>query len=83
MGGANGALLLQILAPIVLGYLGKQQQTQGLDASGLAGLLGGHQQSVEQNGGGAMGLIGQLLDGNHDGSPLDDILGMAGKFLRR
>lgn len=83
LGGANGAQLLQILAPIVLGYLGKQQQTQGLDAGALAGLLGGHQQSVAQSGGGALGMISQLLDGNHDGSPLDDILGMAGKFLRR
>ena len=82
MGGANGAQLLQLLAPIVMGYLGQRQQTQGLDASGLAGLLLGHQQSVAQSGG-AMGLISQLLDGNHDGSPLDDILGMAGKFLRR
>jgi hypothetical protein len=83
LGGGNGAALLQMLAPIVLGYLGRQQQSQGLDPSGLAGLLGGHQQSVESQGGGALGLIGQLLDGNHDGSPIDDIIGMAGRFLRR
>ncbi len=84
LGGGNGLALLQMLAPIVLGYLGKQQQTQGLDPSGLAALLGGHQQHVEQQGGGgALGMIGQLLDGNHDGSPIDDIIGMAGQFLRR
>ncbi len=83
LGGGNGLALLQMLAPIVLGYLGKQQQTQNLDPSGLAALLGGHQQHVEQQGGGALGLIGQLLDGNHDGSPIDDIIGMAGQFLRR
>jgi hypothetical protein len=81
--GLNGPALLQMLAPIVMGYLGQQQQSQGLNAAGLAGLLLNNQQGMQQHsaGGGAMGLIGQLLDANHDGSPLDDVLGMAQKFL--
>ena len=86
LGGGEipGAQLLQMLAPLVMGYLGQKQQSQGLDAGGLAGLLLGHQRSVAQSGGnGALGMIEQLLDGNHDGSPIDDIIGMAGKFLRR
>ncbi|MGC4047107.1 MAG: DUF937 domain-containing protein [Armatimonas sp.] len=80
----NGAALLQMLAPIVLGYLGQRQQNQGLNAGDLAGLLGGQTQQMEQQGSGnLMGTLSQLLDGNHDGSPIDDIIGMAGRFLKR
>lgn len=79
----NGAALLQMLAPIVLGYLGQRQQNQGLGAGDLAGLLGGQAQQMEQQGGGLMGVLNQVLDGNKDGSALDDIIGMAGRFLRR
>ncbi|MDE2569726.1 MAG: hypothetical protein KGM93_12485, partial [Sphingomonadales bacterium] len=32
--------------------------------------------------GGILGGLGSLIDMNHDGNPLDDILGMAGKLLR-
>lgn len=79
---SNGMALLQMLAPIVLGYLGQRQQNQGLGAGDLAGLLGGQAQQMEQQGG-LLGTLGQLLDGNKDGSPIDDIIGMAGRFLRR
>ena len=86
LGGANGGALLQILAPIVMGYVGQQKQQQGLDVMGLAGMLlggGGQQQQAQPAASGLVGMVGQLLDQNHDGSPVDDIIGLAGRFLKR
>ncbi len=89
--GLDPALLkkmLPMLAMLVAGFMAKQQgagqQTApangGLgDLGGLGGLLGG----LLGQGGAAQspGLAGMLdLDG--DGNPLDDILGLANKYLR-
>ena len=43
--GATGKLL-GMLAPIVLGFLGKQQRSMGLNASGLASFLGGQKDNI-------------------------------------
>ena len=75
------AQLLQIAAPLVMGALGSQQQQQGLDSKGLSTFLGSQQQQVQQSQPDVMGTINSLLDANHDGSALDDILGMAGKLF--
>ncbi|MCX6365290.1 MAG: DUF937 domain-containing protein [Armatimonadetes bacterium] len=86
LGGANGGALLQMLAPIVMGYLGQQKQQQGLDVAGLAGMLlggAGQQQQAAPQASGLMGMVGQLLDQNKGGSPVDDIIGLAGRFLKR
>ena len=72
--------LLEIAAPLVMGALGQQQQQQGLDANGLSALLGQQQQAAQAANPDLMGTIGNLLDMNHDGSALDDILRLAGKF---
>lgn len=86
LGGANGGALLQMLAPIVLGYLGQQKQQQSLDVAGLAGMLLGGSASgsgVPTGASGLLGMASQLLDQNHDGSPVDDLIGMASRFLKR
>jgi hypothetical protein len=75
--------LLQIAAPLVLGAIGKQQHGQGLDPSGLAGMLMGQQQQAQQTAPGMMGIVSNLLDSNHNGSPLDEVLGFAAQFLGR
>ncbi|MBI1765092.1 MAG: DUF937 domain-containing protein [Acidobacteria bacterium] len=73
--------LLAMLAPVVMGALGKANQQQGgMDASSLAGLLGGAHQEMSA-GSPILGMLGGLLDRNHDGSALDDILGMAGRMM--
>ncbi|MCW4460753.1 DUF937 domain-containing protein [Sphingomonas sp. BT-65] len=82
--------MLPILAMLVAGYLAKQggqggQAGAGGGLGGLGGLLG----SILGGGGGAaapagggLGGLGKLIDLDGDGNPLDDIIGMAGKFAR-
>jgi hypothetical protein len=43
--------------------------------------MGGGQQAAPAAGG--LGGLGSLLDMDHDGNPLDDIIGMAGKLAGR
>ena len=81
---SNGSIkMLQILAPLVLGALGKQKKDNNLDASGLDALtsmlalnLGSNEQTS-----GIMGLVTNLLDSDKDGAIVDDLLGLASKFL--
>lgn len=73
--------LLAMLAPVVMGALGKANQQQGgMDTSSLAGLLGGAHQEMA-SGSPILGMLGGLLDQDKDGSALDDILGMAGRMM--
>ncbi|MBN9491750.1 DUF937 domain-containing protein [bacterium] len=68
MGAANAGSLLQMLAPMVMGYLGQQQRGGGLDAGGLASVLGGS---------GAAGMLpgglGALLGGGGGGGLMSAI----------
>lgn len=57
--------LMKMLAPMVLGALGKKQKSEGLGVDDLMGFLGGEKQSVEKSGGGS--LIGRMLDQDGDG----------------
>lgn len=66
--------LLPILAPLVMGYLSKQKQEQGLDAGGLGSLLGNERKQVESKQPGLGGLAA-ILDSDGDGSIVDDIIG--------
>ena len=75
--------LLQIVAPLVMGYLGQQQQTQGLDPSGLAALLGGQQQAAQQANPDMMSFLNQMLDKNQNGTALDDVLGLVRRLFGR
>ena len=93
--GIDPALLkkmLPILAMLVAGYLshqagGAQQGAQGGGLGGMLGsvlgsVLGGGQQPAAPASGGLLGSLGSMLDMNHDGNPLDDIIGMASKLTR-
>jgi len=69
---ANAAKLLTVLAPVVMGMIGRNQRQQGLDSAGLAELLGGERKRVEHQDAPAAGL-GRLLDSDGDGDIGDDI----------
>lgn len=66
--------ILKIAAPVIMGYLGKQQRQSNVsDASGLDSLLGnmlGGEPREKQS------LIESLLDRDGDGSVLDDVAEM-------
>lgn len=81
------AQILMMLAPIVMGYLGKQKQEQNVSADGLGGLLGGilggGQQSQPQSSGNPMmDMASSMLDKDRDGSAMDDIASMAFNYIR-
>ena len=88
--GLNTAQVTQILAlvaPIVMGYLGKQKQSAGLDSNGIAGLLGGlvGGSTTQTNQSGVnLGGFEKLLDQDGDGQlGLSDAMGLLGGFFKK
>ena len=81
------AQILMMLAPIVMAYLGRQKQEQGVGADGLGGLLGGllggQAAAAPQSSGNAMiDMATNALDSDRDGSSLDDIASMAFNYIK-
>jgi len=67
--------LLKMLAPVIMGYLGKQSREKNIeDANGVDNLLGNLLGSGAQK---EQSLVTQILDADGDGSVIDDIIGMA------
>ena len=69
------AKLLPILAPIVMGYLGRRLRGDGLDAGGLGSVLGGEQARMREQDSGLGGLLDALTGGDDEGGGLMDIAG--------
>jgi len=78
----SAAGVLETLAPLVMGSVGKAQHENGLDASGLSDFLNSEQQTAQQKAPGAMSMLNSMLDQNKDGSSLDDLRRLAGSFWK-
>jgi len=78
--------MLPMLTMLVAGYMAKHGQQTSSSAqpaeSGLGGLLGGLLGGAQTPGHTRAGGLASMLDLNGDGNALDDIMGMAGRFIR-
>ena len=84
--------MLPLLAMMVAGYMAKNHSassataadgTQPASGGGLGGLRGGLLGGLTGGGGGsAGGGLASMIDMNHDGNALDDIIRMAGKVMK-
>ena len=75
--------MLQMMAPLVLGVLGQQKKENNLDAKGVGNLTSMFASNLTSNKNVSviMGTVTNMLDSNKDGNVVDDLLGLAGKFL--
>jgi len=73
--------LLEMVAPLVMGAVGREQQQNGLDANGLSQFLA-QQQQAQPPEPGLMGGLSSLLDSNRDGNVTDDLSRIAGNFFK-
>lgn len=72
--------LMTMLAPVLMGALGKTKREEGLDMAGIASLLSGTVSNQKQQNP-AMNLVTSFLDSDGDGSIVDDVASMGMKML--
>ena len=78
----SSSQLLAMLAPLVMGAIGRAHAQQGQGPGDLAGMLAGeHAQAQSAAPSGVLGMLEGLLDTNRDGSVVDDVTRMGGDLL--
>lgn len=77
---SSAGSLMEMVAPIVMGAVGRTQQQDGLDPSGLAEYLGEQKQQAAPAG--MMGTLTSMLDSNQDGDVKDDLARIAGNLFK-
>ncbi|HPI73223.1 MAG TPA: DUF937 domain-containing protein [bacterium] len=73
--------ILQMMAPLVMGALGKTTREQNLDVSGMTDLLTKQQEATPSQPN-IFGSLNKMLDSDGDGNALDDIGNVLGKLFR-
>jgi len=73
--------LLKMLAPMVMGALGKQQRSQNLDAGSLFNMLKSANTANNQAAPKQMGVLSRILDKDGDGDIKDEIAQVGMNFL--
>jgi len=80
----KSGVLMQLIAPIIMGVVGQKQKSNGLDLGGLAKVLMGGNGQQQQSSQSARGSIfTKLLDRDGDGNMMDDLLNIGMKILTK
>jgi hypothetical protein len=78
--------LISMLAPLVMGALGRAQRQDGLDKNALAGMLANERREAESTVP-QLGGLARLMDADSDGDVSDELAdlgkGLLGKLFRR
>ena len=77
----QAAKLMMMLAPMVMGYLGKKKRESNLDAGGLADALNVESEKHGPPDASLAGMVTSMLDADGDGSAVDDVLMKIGGSL--
>jgi hypothetical protein len=75
------AKLLPIIAPIIMGMLGRTQRQRGFNANDLSGFLTGERKRVQSRDPATTDILGSLLDTDNDGQIIDDVVKLGGGLL--
>jgi hypothetical protein len=78
--GAAAGQVLEMLAPVVMGALGRQTASQSLDAGGLANVLNG---AASQSQPDVLGSLLGMLDTDKNGSVIDNVAGILGRLFKK
>ena len=82
LGGQGAGDLMSMLAPMVMGALGKTKQQNNMGVSGLKDLLRQEQKTIQKRQPKKMGMIEGMLDSDGDGDvDMSDILKKGGGLL--
>lgn len=88
--GLNAATIgkvMMVLAPIVMGILGRQKRQSNMGVTDLSDLLVNSRDQFSKSAPQEMGMVGRLLDRDGDGSIKDDVakigMNLLSGFLRR
>jgi len=79
---SQASSMLIKMAPIVLGMLGKQKKTSGLDASSLTNILAQSAGTAVKKTSGAENLLKSFIDQDGDGDIVDDAMRIGGNLLK-
>ncbi len=78
---ASVTKILAMVAPLLMGALGKAKREQGLDAAGLTAALGQQEQAARKVSPSAVDMFSRMLDSDGDGDTMDDIVKMGSGLL--
>ncbi len=75
--------LLSMLAPVVMGALGRARQQGGLDTGTLTSMLQGEKSAVARQTPNGLGVLSSFLDSDGDGQIADDVAKIGGSLLKK
>jgi hypothetical protein len=78
---ASVGKVMAMVAPLIMGALGKAKRERSFDASGLAAALGQQERAARQVSPSAVDMFTRMLDSDGDGDPMDDIVKMGSGLL--